>query len=103
MTYGGLSVAELNALGTADATIVVGRSLNAAADLLHERTGVPDYRFDHLLGLEASDALVYALAAISGRDVPAPSSGNAPSFRTPWSTPTSRSASGGTPLRPIQI
>ncbi|MBV8487166.1 MAG: nitrogenase iron-molybdenum cofactor biosynthesis protein NifN [Planctomycetaceae bacterium] len=70
LTYGGISVAEISALGTADAAIVIGRSLEAAADLLHERTGVLVYRFDHLLGLEATDAFVYALHRISGRAVP---------------------------------
>jgi nitrogenase molybdenum-iron protein NifN len=70
LTYGGTSITEIETLGEADATIVVGRSLEKAADLLRARTGVPDYRFDHLLGLESMDALVYALHRISGREVP---------------------------------
>ena len=61
LTYGGTTVAEVETLGEADATIVIGRSLGPAADLLRERTRVPDLRFDHLLGLEATDALVFAL------------------------------------------
>ena len=69
LTYGGTSIKEIETLGDADATIVVGRSLEKAADLLRARTGVPDYRFDHLLGLESTDALVYALHRISGREV----------------------------------
>jgi nitrogenase molybdenum-iron protein NifN len=69
LTYGGTSITEIETLGEADATIVVGRSLEKAADLLRVRTGVPDYRFDHLLGLETTDALVYALHRISGREV----------------------------------
>jgi nitrogenase molybdenum-iron protein NifN len=32
---------------------------------------VPDYRFDHLLGLDACDAFTLALAKISGQPVPA--------------------------------
>jgi nitrogenase molybdenum-iron protein NifN len=35
------------------------------------RSGVPDYRFDHLLGLDACDAFTLALAEISGQPVPA--------------------------------
>ncbi|HEX19259.1 MAG TPA: nitrogenase iron-molybdenum cofactor biosynthesis protein NifN, partial [Acidiferrobacteraceae bacterium] len=35
-----------------------------------ERSGVPDYRFDHLMGLEAVDELLVTLAAISGNPVP---------------------------------
>ena len=53
LTYGGAPVAEIETMGEADATLVVGRSLGAAADLLYERTAVPDFRFDHLFGLEA--------------------------------------------------
>ncbi|MDR3632221.1 MAG: nitrogenase iron-molybdenum cofactor biosynthesis protein NifN [Isosphaeraceae bacterium] len=70
LTYGGATVAEIATLGDSDATLVVGRSLERAADLLQEKTGVPEYRFDYLLGLEAVDALVYCLHRISGREVP---------------------------------
>ncbi len=84
LTYGGISVAEIGALGTADAAVVIGRSLGPAADLFHERTGVPVYRFDHLLGFEAMDAFVYALHKISGRPVPQRIEHTAPSFRTRW-------------------
>jgi len=61
VTVGGTPVGEFEALGDAAATLVVGRSLHAAADLLHERTGVPDYRFDSLMGLNEADGLVLAL------------------------------------------
>jgi len=37
---------------------------------LEERTGVKTYTLDHLYGLAANDALISALADISGRDVP---------------------------------
>ncbi|WP_165227754.1 nitrogenase iron-molybdenum cofactor biosynthesis protein NifN [Aquisphaera insulae] len=70
LTYGGITVKEIATLGDSDATLVVGRSMEKAADLLHERTGVPNYHFDHLMGLEAVDALVYCLHRISDRDVP---------------------------------
>jgi nitrogenase molybdenum-iron protein NifN len=53
------------------ATLVIGRSLQRAADLLKTRTGVPDFRFDHLLGLDACDAFTLALSQISGQAVPA--------------------------------
>ncbi len=70
LTIGGTSVSEIPTLGEAKATLVVGASLNAAADLLLARTGVPDYRFDHLMGLAANDQLVHALHQISGEAVP---------------------------------
>jgi len=70
ITTGGAPVAAFAALGDAAATLVIGASLSAAADLLRERTGVPDYRFDHLLGLEATDALIMTLGGIAGAPVP---------------------------------
>ena len=71
LTVGGTPVAEITTLGEAAATLVIGASLNPAADLLKKRSGVPDYRFDTLMGLEAMDAFIAALAEISGQPVPA--------------------------------
>ncbi len=70
LTIGGTPVSEIPTLGEAKATLVIGASLGAAADLLHARTGVPDYRFDHLMGLAANDQFVHALHQISGEAVP---------------------------------
>ncbi|OHC65313.1 MAG: nitrogenase iron-molybdenum cofactor biosynthesis protein NifN [Rhodocyclales bacterium GWA2_65_19] len=71
LTLGGTPKGEIASMGESVATLVVGRSLTKAADLLRERTGVPDHRFDHLLGLDACDAFTQALAEISGQPVPA--------------------------------
>ncbi len=70
VTTGGTPVAEILTMNESVATLVIGRSLNPAADLLKARSGVPDYRFDSLMGLEAVDAFVAALAEISGQPVP---------------------------------
>lgn len=70
LTVGGTPVSEITTLGEAAATLVIGRSMHPAADLLKERTGVPDFRFDTLMGLETVDAFVAALAEISGQPVP---------------------------------
>lgn len=70
VTTGGTPVPEIVAMGESVATLVVGRSLDPAADLLKARTQVPDYRFDTLMGLDAVDAFVHALAQISGQPVP---------------------------------
>jgi nitrogenase molybdenum-iron protein NifN len=70
LTIGGTEVSEMATLGDASATLVVGASLSKAADLLHKRTGVVDYRFDHLMGMEAVDEFVFALTEISGKPVP---------------------------------
>lgn len=70
LTLGGTPRAEIASMGESIATLVVGRSLARAADLLKERTGVPDFRFDHLMGLDACDAFTQVLADISGQPVP---------------------------------
>jgi nitrogenase molybdenum-iron protein NifN len=70
LTVGGTSVSEIMTLGEAAATLVIGASLNPAAELLKTRTGVPDYRFDTLMGIEAVDTFIAALAEISGQPVP---------------------------------
>ncbi len=70
LTIGGTAVSEISELGNSLATIVVGASMYKAADLLAQRTAVPDWRFEHLMGLEAVDALVHALSEISGEPVP---------------------------------
>lgn len=71
LTLGGTPKSEIASMGESAATLVIGRSLHKAADLLKERTGVPDHRFDHLLGLDACDVFTMALAEISGQPVPA--------------------------------
>jgi nitrogenase molybdenum-iron protein NifN len=70
LTIGGTAVEEISTLGMSLATFVIGPSLYKAADILQQRTGVPDRRFDHLMGLDAVDEFVHALADISGQPVP---------------------------------
>ena len=71
LTIGGTPRVEIESMGESVATLVVGPSLNKAADLLKGRTGVPDYRFEGLMGLDDCDAFTQALAEISGNPVPA--------------------------------
>ena len=70
LTIGGTPRSDIATLGESAATLVVGPSLYRAADLLHARTGVPDYRFAGLMGLDDCDAFTQALADISGKPVP---------------------------------
>ncbi len=70
LTIGGTHVSELLSLGDAVATLVVGPSMFKAADALHKLTGVPDYRFDHLMGLEPVDSFIDVLHQVSGEQVP---------------------------------
>ena len=48
LTTGGTCVGDFDILHKARATLVIGNSLDAAADLLETRTGVPTFRFSHL-------------------------------------------------------
>ncbi len=70
LTIGGTRIDELKTAGDSVATLVIGRSMKGAADALAERTGVPDYRLPHLMGLEAVDRLITTLAEISAEPVP---------------------------------
>lgn len=70
LTLGGTPVSEIASAGVAIATLTIGRSLGPAAELLARRTGVPDFRFDSLMGLAEVDAFVHTLSELSGRPVP---------------------------------
>jgi nitrogenase molybdenum-iron cofactor biosynthesis protein NifN len=70
ITIGGTRVEELAHAGDSVATLVIGGSLAGAADALAARTGVPDHRFAHLMGLKATDAFITTLAEISAEPVP---------------------------------
>ncbi len=71
LTIGGTPRSEIEIMGESAATLVVGPSLSKAADILHKRTAVPDFRFAGLMGLDDCDAFTQALADISGNPVPA--------------------------------
>lgn len=70
VTIGGTPISELKTLGDATATLVIGSSMKKVGELLHEKTGVPTYHFEHLYGLQANDDLIITLANISGQPVP---------------------------------
>lgn len=70
LTIGGTPVSEFETLGDAVATISIGASVAKAANLLQERTGVAKHHFDHLMKLDAIDALITLLAQISYKRVP---------------------------------
>jgi nitrogenase molybdenum-iron protein NifN len=70
LTLGGTPRPEIEAMGESTATLVIGPSLSRAADRLKDRTGVPDFRFAGLMGLDDCDAFTQALADISGKPVP---------------------------------
>jgi nitrogenase molybdenum-iron protein NifN len=71
LTIGGTPRAEIESMGESTATLVIGPSLNKAADKLKDKTGVRDFRFAGLMGLDECDAFTQTLAEISGQPVPA--------------------------------
>ncbi len=71
LTLGGTPRDEIEHMGEALATLVIGPSLHKAGELLTAKTGVPCYHFDSLMGLEACDAFTATLAQLSGQEVPA--------------------------------
>jgi len=70
VTIGGTLASEIETMGEAIATLVIGPSLYKAADLLTKRTSVPDYRFDHLMELDMVDSLMVTLSELSEQPVP---------------------------------
>lgn len=70
LTTGGLAMADLVTAHESVATLVVGQSLYGAADALKTRTGVPDWRFTHLMGLEDVDRWIMTLHELSEKPVP---------------------------------
>ena len=71
LSYGGTPPADIERMGESVATLVIGRSLDKAADLLEAKTGVPDYRFQSLMGLDDCDAFSKTLSFIAGTRIPA--------------------------------
>jgi nitrogenase molybdenum-iron protein NifN len=63
-------VSEFATLGMSKATLVIGASMRRAAGLLKDKTGVPTYYFDSLLGLNAFDEFLLILQDLSGQPVP---------------------------------
>lgn len=70
VTIGGTPVSEFDTLGDAKATLVFGASMDAAASLLQQRTGVPSYSFHKLFGLDATDEIISVLQSLSDIEVP---------------------------------
>lgn len=71
ITTGGTIVEEIPTMAESSATLVIGRSMQKAALLLKQKTGVPDFHFDSLMGLNDMDKFILALKDISGLMVPA--------------------------------
>lgn len=69
-TQGGTTRAQIASMGESIATLVIGSSLDGAADVLAARTAVPDFRFAGLMGVAQCDAFCMTLAQIAQQPVP---------------------------------
>lgn len=69
-TLGGISLADIAAMGRSAHTIAIGEQMRAAAADLEEKAGVAFTVLDRLTGLVPNDELIALLARISGRPVP---------------------------------
>lgn len=69
-THGGVSVAEVAAMGGAAYTLAFGEQMRKAAVALEAKAGVPFTLLARVTGLAAADELMATLAKISGRPVP---------------------------------
>ncbi|MBF0267596.1 MAG: nitrogenase iron-molybdenum cofactor biosynthesis protein NifN [Alphaproteobacteria bacterium] len=69
-TFGGTTVDDIAAMGSAGLTIAVGGHMREAAEKLNAIANVPYVVFDRLTGLGPVDHLVQTLSEYSGRPVP---------------------------------
>ncbi|WP_370978138.1 nitrogenase iron-molybdenum cofactor biosynthesis protein NifN [Agaribacterium sp. ZY112] len=69
LSAGGVALDDLRSAGQSTATLVIGASLNNTADKLHVKTGLRDWRFNNLMGLDNVDRWFACLAEISGREI----------------------------------
>jgi nitrogenase molybdenum-iron protein NifN len=73
LSSGGIAVEEIRALGDAGVVLSIGASMRPAATaLLKKNPAMRHHHFDHLQGLEATDALVALLLAETGFSAPPP-------------------------------
>lgn len=70
VTTGGTPLAFFERFHQARATLVIGRSLYPAAARLQQRCSMPMLRFEHLMGLDATDRLVSELCQLVGCQMP---------------------------------
>jgi nitrogenase molybdenum-cofactor synthesis protein NifE len=70
LSEGGVTLEEIRTAGRSVATLYVGDSLARAARKLEKAHGVPALGFASATGLDASDELLAALSALSGRPPP---------------------------------
>ncbi|WP_394153674.1 nitrogenase iron-molybdenum cofactor biosynthesis protein NifN [Vibrio maritimus] len=70
LSAGGTSVAEIEMMSEAVATLCVGESMLPTARWLKKRFSVPFQYTDLAMGIEACDELVMFLSQLSGRNVP---------------------------------
>lgn len=70
LAEGGATIEEINSMGNSDYTIVLGKGMERAAQLLQRKFGVACRVFESVAGLSDTDALMETLSMISGSQMP---------------------------------
>lgn len=71
LAAGGTGIQEIAAMGCSAFTLVIGRSLGPAAQILKDRFGIEYRIFDSIAGLKETDRFMETLSMLGGRLAPA--------------------------------
>lgn len=71
LATGGTTLEQLRSMGDSECTIAIGVSMERAAKLLQQTSGVEYRVFESVAGLANTDALMEEFARLSGRGIPA--------------------------------
>jgi nitrogenase molybdenum-cofactor synthesis protein NifE len=70
LATGGTTVQEIDSMGSSEFTIVIGMSLEPAAQILKERFGIEYRIFKSIAGVNDTDLFMETLSMLSGRPLP---------------------------------
>ncbi|WP_297209833.1 MULTISPECIES: nitrogenase iron-molybdenum cofactor biosynthesis protein NifE [Thermodesulfovibrio] len=70
ITKGGLTLSEIEEMASSEFTVVIGRSLKGAGEMLREKFGIEYRVFDSLMGVNSNDEFFEFLSLLSGNVIP---------------------------------
>lgn len=70
ITKGGITLTEIEKMACSEFTVVIGRSLTGAGEVLQEKFGVEYRVFESLMGLSSNDEFFDFLSLLSGKEIP---------------------------------
>ncbi|GLI52918.1 nitrogenase iron-molybdenum cofactor biosynthesis protein NifE [Thermodesulfovibrio yellowstonii] len=69
ITKGGITLSEIEEMASSEFTVVIGRSLKSAGEMLKEKFGIEYRVFDSLMGVSSNDELFEFLSLLAGREI----------------------------------